>query len=104
MSIPDSIAAAILIAMFAIACLKLPISDRTRAKLLLGVRERGGYTTIFKHIRLNAKRYIAYSIPFAIILILLAFSHSWSAFGWVISFMLGLLCVYIRDFLGQKRS
>jgi hypothetical protein len=71
---------------------------------LLGIRERGGYTTIVKHIRLNAKRYIAYSIPFATILILLAFSHSWSAFGWVISFMLGLLCVYIRDFRGQKRA
>jgi len=104
MSIPDFIAAAVLIAMFAVGSLNFPISDRTRAKLLLGVRERGGYATIFKHIRLNAKRYIAYSTPFVIALILLAFSRSWFAFGWVISFMLGLLCVYIRDFRGQKRS
>jgi hypothetical protein len=104
MSIPDFIAAVILMAMFAIGSLNFPISDKTRAKLLLEIRERGGYPTIFRHICRNAKRYIAYSIPFAFILVLLAFDRSWSAFGWVISLMLGLLCVYIRAFRGQKRS
>jgi len=52
--------------------------------------------------RLNAIRYTLYSVPFAVILLVLAISGSWHVFGLVVSLMLGLLCVYVRWFRGQR--
>lgn len=76
------------------------INDRIRAKRLLEARAHG--FAILPFMRLNARRYAFYSVPFAVILLVLALSGSWHAFGLVVSFMLGLLCVYVRWFRGQR--
>jgi len=77
-----------------------PINDRIRAKRLLEAREHG--FAILPFMRRNAGRYILYSVPFAAVLCLFAIIGSWFAFGCVVSFILGLLFVYVRWFRGQR--
>jgi hypothetical protein len=76
------------------------INDRIRAKRLLEAREHG--FAILPFMRRNAGRYTLYAVPFAAALFLFAFFASWSAFGCVVSFILGLLFVYVRWFRGQR--
>lgn len=77
------------------------INDRIRAKRLLEARKHK--FAFLPFIRLSAGRYTLYSVPFAIVLLWLAFTGLWSAFGFVVSFMLGMLFVYIRWFRGQRQ-
>ena len=55
------------------------INDRIRAKRLLEARRHG--FAILPFMRLNARRYAFCSVPFAAILLVLALSGSWHAFG-----------------------
>ena len=77
-----------------------PINDRIRAKRLLEAREHG--FAILPFMRRNAGRYALYSLPFAALLFLFAIIGSWFAFGCVVSFVFGLLFVYVRWFRGQR--
>ena len=77
------------------------LNDRIRAKRLLEAREHG--FAILPFFRRSAPRYVLYSIPFAVVLGFLAFDGLWSAFGMVVSFLLGLLVCYVRWFRGQRR-
>ena len=77
-----------------------PINDRIRAKRLLEAREHG--FAILPFMRRNAGRYALYSLPFAALLFLFAIIGFWFAFGCVVSFLFGLLFVYVRWFLGQR--
>ena len=52
--------------------------------------------------RRNAGRYALYSLPFAALLFLFAIIGFWFAFGCVVSFVFGLLFVYVRWFRGQR--
>lgn len=76
------------------------INDRIRAKRLLEARKHA--FAILPFMRLNAPRYIVYSVLFAVILLLLALSGLWSVFGFVVSFLLGMSFVYIRWLRGQR--
>ncbi|PYJ06670.1 MAG: hypothetical protein DME25_06105 [Verrucomicrobia bacterium] len=78
------------------------VSDKIMAKRLLVTRSHG--FTILPFVRLNARRYILYSIPFVGLLILLAFNASWLAFGLVVSFLFGLLYLYLKWLLGMRKS
>ena len=77
------------------------VNDRIRAKRLLEAREHG--FAPFPFFRRNAPRYLLYSIPFAIVLGLLAFRNLWCVFGMVVSFLIGLGCCYFRWYNGQRR-
>ncbi len=76
------------------------INDRIRSKRLLAAREHK--FRIVPFLRVNALRYTAYSMIFAVLLVVLAFYSLWSAFGCVVSFMVGMLCVYLRWFRAQR--
>ena len=77
-------------------------NDKIMAKRLLVARNHG--FTILPFIRLNAKRYISYSVPFAGLLTWFAFRGSWVAFGAVVSFLLGLFYLYLQWLLGMRKS
>jgi len=75
-------------------------TDKLRAKQHLEARKHG--FQILPFFRLRARRYTFYSVPFAVVLLLLAFSGFWFAFGLVVSFLSGMLFVYIRWLRGQR--
>jgi hypothetical protein len=76
--------------------------DKIMAKRLLVARSHG--FAILPFMRLNASRYIFYSIPFAGLLVWFAFSGLWFAFGLVVSFLLGLLYLYLQWLLSMRKS
>jgi hypothetical protein len=77
-------------------------SEMIMAKRLLITRTHG--FTLLPLFRLRARDYILYSLLFAAILFLLAVSGLWLAFGWTVSFLLGMVFVYIRWLRGMRRS
>jgi VIT1/CCC1 family predicted Fe2+/Mn2+ transporter len=76
------------------------INDRIRAKRLLAAREHK--FRVIPFLRHNALSYAAYAVLIAVILMVLAFYGLWSAFGFVVSFVLGMLVVYIRWLRAQR--
>ncbi|MCD6052145.1 MAG: hypothetical protein K0Q55_3563 [Verrucomicrobia bacterium] len=76
------------------------INDRIRAKRLLAAREHKFRTVPF--LRANAPRYTAYSVLIVATLLVLAFYNLWTAFGFVVSFLFGGICVYLRWFRAQR--
>ncbi|HWD18243.1 MAG TPA: hypothetical protein VHB20_03110 [Verrucomicrobiae bacterium] len=77
-------------------------SETIMAKRLLITRTHGFMIRPF--FRLRARDYAFYSVPFAIILFLLAVGGFWFALGLVIAFLMGMLFVYIRWLQGMRRS
>lgn len=77
-------------------------TDKIMAKRLLVARSHG--FTIFGFMRLNARRYVFYSVPFVGLLVCFAASGSWFAFGLVASFLLGLLYLYLQWLLSMRKS
>jgi len=77
-------------------------TDKIMAKRLLVTRSHGFTIRLF--MRRNAGRYILYSVPFAGLLAWFAFSGSWFAFGLVVSFLLGLLYLYLQWLLSMRKS
>ena len=77
-----------------------PINDRIRAKRLLAAREHK--FRIVPFLRHNALRYSAYALFAAVLLLVLAFYGRWSAFASVVSFLSGMLIVYLRWFRAQR--
>jgi hypothetical protein len=77
-----------------------PSNDRIRAKQLLEAREHG--FALLPFMRRNAGRYALCSLPFAALLIWFAMIGYWFAFGCLVSFLFGLLFVYVRWFRGQR--
>lgn len=76
------------------------INDRIRAKRLLEARKHG--FKILPFLRLRAIPYAFYVGLSAIILCLLAFNGFWFAFDLVVSFLAGMLFVYVRWLRGQR--
>ena len=76
------------------------INDRIRAKRLLAAREHK--FRVIPFLRHNALSYAAYAVLIAVILMVLAFYGLWPAFGFVASFVLGMLVVYIRWLRAQR--
>ncbi len=76
------------------------INDRIRAKRLLAAREHK--FRIIPFLRHNALSYGACAILIAVILLMPAFYSLWSAFGCVVSFVLGMLFVYVRWLHAQR--
>lgn len=79
------------------------LTDKTRAKLLLETRTRGGYK-VLPFIRTNAKGYLFIGIYFSIFLVLLALTDGWVAFGYVAFFLVGILLRDVSWFIGIRRS
>lgn len=77
-----------------------PINERIRAKRLLAAREHK--FRIVPFLRHSALSYAAYVVLFAVILLVLAFYSLWPAFGFVVSFVLGMLVVYTRWLRAQR--
>lgn len=77
-----------------------PINDRIRARRLLAAREHKFRIAPF--LRMNAGSYIAYAVFITVLLLVFAFYRLWSACGFVVSFQLGMLTVYIRWLRAQR--
>src|ERR1019366_1941044 len=79
------------------------LTDKTRARLLLETRQRGGYKAL-PFIRTNAKGYLFIAIYFSIFLTLLAFTVGWIAFGCLVAFLFGVLLRDVSWFVGIRQS
>jgi hypothetical protein len=79
------------------------ITDKTRARMLLETRERGGYKAL-PFIRTNAKGYLFIVIYVSVFLAFLAFTDAWVAFGYVAFFVAGILLRDVSWFIGIRRS
>jgi hypothetical protein len=77
-------------------------SDKIMARRLLVTRSHGFMIPLF--MRVNVRRYIFYFVPFAGLLVWFAFSGLWFAFGLVVSFLLGLLYLYLQWLLSMRKS
>ena len=77
------------------------VNDRIRAKRLLDARKHG--FKILPFLRHRAVPYAFYAGLFATILFLLALSGLWFAFDLVVSFLAGILFVYVRWLRGQRK-
>ena len=78
------------------------ITDKTRARLLLEAKERGGHTLV-SFARANAKGYIIFGIYFGIALALLGFINAWVAFGYVAFLFSGFLLRDVTWFVAHRR-
>lgn len=76
------------------------INDRIRAKRLLAAREHK--FRIVPFLRHNALSYAAYALLILGMLTVFAYYGLWSVFGCVVSFVLGMLAVYIRWLRAQR--
>ena len=79
------------------------LTDKTRARLLLEMRERGGYK-VLPFIRTNARGYLFIGIWFAAMFAFLIYAGVWVGVACLACYLLGVLLRDVSWFIGLRRS